>query len=92
MEGQGGCWELGGRGEEGVLTGLRSNKEDLQILSCRLGVVWYGLVLVITIKYKSSPLYALTRVCAYVCVCWLSVALECSGLSRRPCPALEGWG
>lgn len=37
-------------GLKGALTGPRSNKEDFQILSCRLGVVWCGLVSVITNK------------------------------------------
>lgn len=59
MEGQG-----GGR------RGFGLTKEDFQILSCRLGVVWCGLVLVFTIKYKSSPLaHVCLRVLACVCVC-----------------------
>lgn len=37
MEGQGGGG--GEMGKEGASTGPRSNKEDFQILSCRLGVV-----------------------------------------------------
>lgn len=66
-----------GQRGEGALIGPWSNTEDFQILSYGLDVVLCGLVLVITIKYKSSPL---------VCVCVCAGCLSAS----NALPPLEG--